>query len=482
MLKRITIILFLPLLFTGFAQAQEVWSLEKCINHALNNSLSVKQTQVGVQQAELTKKGNKLSRLPSINANTNGGFNFGRTINPTTNAFVNVNQFGQSYSLSGSIPLYTGGLINNSIKQSDFDLSAAKADADEVANNISLNVATAYLSILFAEEQLANAQSRKVQTQEQLDQTDKLIKAGTRPQSDRLNIVAQLARDDQSIVAQENLVEQTYLDLKNFLELEPDYDFRIERPEINVPSSSELETLNFVDIYGQAINTQPQVRAGEMRMKSAELGINIARSNTLPTISLSGGLNTNFSDQGIDFENPIITSRTTRVALDNAFVGGVPTNVEFDNTSESVNFPDADYFTQLSSNFGQNIGFNVSIPIYNNHRNKIAIQRAELNIITTEITNKQVKQQLKSSVQLALSNARAAKKTYEASLRSVEALQDAYNNADKRFQLGAINTFEYTTSKNQLDQAKIDLIVAKYDFVFKLKVVDFYTGKPLKMD
>lgn len=482
MLKRITVICSSFLIFAGSLIAQDEWSLEKCILHALDNSLNIKQTQLNVEQAELTKRGSQLSRLPSINANTNGGFNFGRTINPTTNTFVNVNQFGQSYSLSGSIPLYTGGEINNTIKQSDFDLQAAEADEQEMINNISLNVATAYLNILFAEEQLENAISRKKQTEDQLEQTEKLIEAGTRPYSDRLDIVAQLARDEQSIVTQENSVEQTYLNLKNLLVLEPDFELKIEHPEINVPTSGELETMNFVDIYNQALNTQPQIKAGEMRTRSAELGVNIAKSNTLPTISLSGGLSTNFSDQGIDFNNPQTQTITVPQTLDNAVVGGVPTSVVFDNTFDRTTFPDADYFTQLNNNFGQNIGFNVSIPIYNNHRNKIAVQRAKLNIINTQISNDQIKQQLKTDVQLALSNAKAAKKTYEVSLKSVEALEDAYNNAEKRFQLGAINTFEYTSSKNQLDLARVDLIVAKYDFVFKLKVVDFYTGKQLSLD
>ncbi len=444
MLRKTTLLMLCALALSCTAFAQEAWSLQKCISHAKQNNLALRQSQIAVSQAELTEKGSRMARMPSINASTNLGFQYGRNIDPTTNDFVNTRIGFNNWRVNADAPIYNGGAIKNTIKQSEFDLEAAKEDANTQFQNISLQMASAYLNILLAKEQVTIAQQAISQTREQLTTIDKRINAGTVPKADRLDILAQIARNEQTLVQAENSVEINYLTLKNILELEPDYNLEIIIPAeiIEVQESSEVYALGAV--YGQAINTQASIKASEARMKSAELGVPIAKAGLLPSVSAFAGLDTRFSNASLFQSDP--------------------------------------YFDQLDNNFGQNLGIQISIPIYNKHRNSINIERARLDIINAEVQNKQAKQQLKADVQNAIANARATKLELTASQRSLEAAKAAFDNAQKRYDLGAINTLELTTAKTNLDTAELNVARAKYDYVFRLKIIDFYMGKDLNLN
>ncbi|MEM1319950.1 MAG: TolC family protein [Bacteroidota bacterium] len=478
MLKRLSFTVLLTILIMGAGGSQEIWSLEKCIRYAQDKSLDVQQALLGVKQAELNERGNRMSRLPDLNAGTSGIFSFGRTIDFTTNTFTSDNRTANSMSLSSNVVLFNGGRIHNSIKQSSLDASASKADADDIARNTALNIAAAYLSVLLAEEQLTNTQKQLEQTQNQLSQTARLVDAGTRPESDRVDVLAQIALNEQAIVAQQNVVQQNYLNLKQLMQIDPDYNLVIEKPAVMLPSDDpDVLTLN--DVYNQALNAQPSIRAGELRVRSAEIGVDIAKAGYLPSLSLSASLSSSYSNQArtVTFENPRIEEDIASVEIND-----VPAEITFFNPTTDRILSKTPYTEQIDNNFGQDIRLNLNIPIFNNDQNKIAVERAKLNILSTEIDNKRVKQQLKTDVQRALADARAAKKQYNAAQRSVEALSLAYSNAQKRYELGAINTFEYTTAQNQLDQAQVDLIVAKYDYVFRMKIIDFYLGNSMNIN
>ena len=461
-------------------QAQEEWSLKRCIDYAQQNSLTIKRAEIDVRNAQLSEQGNRMARLPNLNASTRGQASFGRTINFTTNTFESERRFDQNLSLNAGLTLYNGNSINNSIKQSQYDMAAAKADAEDASRNIALQVARAYLSILFSQEQLANALKRQEQTELQLDQINKLIAAGTRPEAERLDIEAQLARDEQAVITQQNEVTISYLNLKQLMELPPDYDLTIVVPEVVIPKNATPETFTLTDVYNQALLNQPVIRAGEMRMQSAELGVDLAKANILPTVSLFGSLSTSYSNKTKDFTDPNTENQQTVYIPQEARLNGNDVTLEFPNEI-GITYPNQQYFDQINDNFGQVAGVSVSIPIFNNGRTSIAMERARLNILNTEIANEQVKQSLKSDIQRAIADAQAAKKQLEAANKSVIALETAYQNAGKRFKLGAINTFEYTLANNNLDQARVDYIVAKYDYLFKLKIVDFYLGKPINL-
>lgn len=482
MSKKITLLTLLILAVgsAAFAQSSAPWTLEQCVEYARKNSITVKSALNAVELAQVNDLGNRMQRLPSVNGNANGGYQFGRTINPATNEFIAESIATSGFSVNGGIMLYNGNSINNSIKQGRINLQVANLEALAAANDISLQVAAAYLNILLSEEQLANARKQVEQSTKQLEQTDKLINAGSLPSNDRLDFVAQVALNEQAVIEASNAVKINYLLLKQLLELDPTVDLTIVRPEITIPGDANPEIFDVEQVYTTALGTQPQIEAGELRLQSALLDQKIAKGNMLPSLRLSGSLSTNFSNRFQDFNAPI-NPRTVFGAPVNVIVNGDPVEVQFQQTVND-GYPDIPFTDQLNQNFGQSIFLSLSVPIYNNHINRVNMERARINMENTELTNRQVKQNLKSDVQRAIADSQAARESYQASQRSVEAAQAAFNNAQKRFDLGAINTLEYTTASNNLDQAKVNLIQAKYQYLFNLKVVDFYLGREIEID
>ena len=475
-IMRVGSLLILLILLSGLSiQAQDIWSLQKCIQHAKQNNLSVKQSEIAIKQAQLTEAQAKASRWPSLNAGSSYGYSFGRTIDPVTNDFSTQSIGFNSFSINTGVTLFNGGRINNTIKQSQADAAAAQATMDFTANNLVLSVASAYLQILLAEEQLDITRRRITQSQEQLDRTEKLIRAGALAQAAVLDIEAQLARDQQDQVAARNNVELTYLNLKQLLQLEPDFDLRVEKPEVLIPADASPDAFVLKPIYIQALGTQTQIRAAELRRESAAIGVDIAKASRLPSLSIGGGVNTNYSTLALRQTGTQIVTNTQEVK-----VNGVP--VEIETSYEAPIIGKNPYFNQLGENLGQNIGLNLQIPIYNNRQVALAIERANLNILQQDIALEQEKQQLKSDIQTAIANARAARQQLEATNKTYDAAKAAFDNADRRFQLGAINAFELTTARNNLNIAETNQVISRYDYLFKLKIIDFYQGKQIDLE
>jgi outer membrane protein len=468
------------LLFTSMlVGAQETWSLQQCIEYAKENNITLKQAQANVRTAQLAERQAKANRLPSVSANANVGEQFGRTIDPTTNQFSTVATSFNSLSLNAGLSLFNGGLINHSIKQAKWNLKAATTDAEQLANSIGLQIASAYLSILLGEEQLENANKRISQAQEQLNVTQKLIDAGALPAADRFTILAQLAQAEQAAVQARNGVEISYLTLKQLLQLEPDYNLRIEKPEVPIPSDADPNAYTLTSVYEVATGTQPSIQSAAYRVKSAEEGIAMAKAAYYPSISAFANLNSSYSSQLRDFNNPIIGDPV----LGNPIIVNVNgQDVTLRQYEFSVSFPKLSYFDQIRNNFGQGIGASISVPVYQNGRTRLNVERARLGLITAQMQQVQTQQTLKNDIQTAIANARAAKLTLEAARKTFEATDIAFQNTVKRHALGTINTLDLTTARNNRDIAEVDMVVAKYDYIFKLKILDFYLGKPLKMD
>jgi len=442
-----SLVLLLVLCLSLPAMAQQKWTLQKCIQYAQENGLDIKRAELNVQDAVYLEKLAEQERLPNLNANSGGGLSFGRRIDPFSNLPVTQRLGYNSVSLSTNVNIYNGGRIKNSIKQSGINKAAAKADYEQSGQNIALDVAVAYLNILLAEDQLENSENQLSLSKTQLEQTDKLINAGARPASDLLDIKAQIAQDEQVIVNRENDVQLAYLNLKQLLELPPDKPFGISRPEITVPKDADPEAFKLNKVYQKAVNNQPGIRAGELRVEAAKVGIDISKADKLPRLSGFAEVSSNFSS---------LASRGTGEFTDvlipqEVVIAGMEQSFEFKQSVE--NREDTPYFNQIADNFGQAIGLNLTIPIYNRGQVKTNIQRAELALKTSEINDQALKQQLKENIQRAIADARAGKKNYDAALRTEEALDIAYLNTDKKFKLGASNTLEFTiASQKTTDQ------------------------------
>jgi len=468
---------FVLLLSALGAGAQDIWSLERCVQYAQDNNISVKQAEANVKLSLLSERQAKASRYPNLSASFNAGEQFGRTIDPTSNQFSTQATGYNSLGFNAGASIFQGGLIHHSIKQAGWDIKASEADAEQLYNDLALQIAAAYLNILLTEEQATNARNRLELSGRQLVNTLKLIDAGTLPQADRFNVDAQIAREEQVVVVAQNSVDLAYLSLKQLLQLEPDFELVIEHPQVLIPADANPGSKSLTPLYAVATGNQPNVRAAGFRIKSAEEGVHIARSAYLPSVSVFANLSSNYSTQFQEFK---FTGNTVQGATQIVSVNGMDIPIAFYEPEYTVKR--VPYFDQIDRNFGQGLGLNISIPIYQNGRTRLSVERAKLGILNAQLQDNQTRQRLKNDIQTAIANARSAQKQLDAAQKTVDATRIAFSNMEKRHALGAINTLNLSTAKNNLDIAETDLIVAKYDYLFKLKILDFYEGKKIQLD
>ena len=468
--------LALLLLLLPAARAQKIWTLEECIDRALQNSVGIQQADLAVERAVLGKKQAVQSVFPSLNAGVNAGVQFGRTIDPTTNTFNTQNIYYNSFSLQTGMPLFSGGSRHFAIQQSDLQIEAAKYEAAALEQDVAMSVATAYLNILLNYEQLAAAEKAVELARLQLQQTEKLIAAGNLPANDRLEMEAQLASAEQNRVLVQNALDQNYLQLRHLLLLPPEESLEIARPDLPLPDEPEPIVFSDAAVFQTALQTQPRIQADDYLMKSAAKGTQIAKARMYPSLSLFAQLNTNWSSAAKE----LIGTQTTFVPVEVRLPDGTTQTFEF--AQDIPLFGDAAYWDQLDQNFGQGFGVSLQIPIYNASSARIGIQQARLNEMDAWLRATQNRQNLQIAVQTAVANARSGREAYQASARALEAAEASYENASKKFKLGSINAYELNSTKTRLDQARAEMLKAKYSYIFYLKLVDFYLGKPLTLN
>jgi len=458
-------------------KAQEQWNLERCIREALAKSLTIKQASLMKKGSEIEGKRLRMEHLPNLNANSNLGVSFGRFINPVTNNFETENSFYQSIGLNSGLMLFNGFRLNNSIRQNNLQTNASEEDILQAQNDLALNVALSYLNVLFAYENLEIANSRVTLSEHQLDNLDKMIAAGTKPENDRFDIQAQIAIDKEGIVTAQNNIDNNLLVLKQQMLMEPDFPLVIERPSLDVTQLEALENESFETVYTAALSSQPNIQAAELREKADELGVAIARSQMIPSLSIGGNIGTNWSD----LEKTPGTFITQRIVQPGVFINGQETLFELENTIPTA-FNSIPYARQLDNNLGYGFGLTLSVPIFNNYSAKAAVENAKINVLNSAISTDLVKQTLKTNIQNALTSARASKKSLEAAQASSVAANVALKNADRLAEIGSLNNFEYLSARNRADTAELNELIARYDYFFKIKVIEYYLGRGIKLN
>lgn len=450
-------------------QAQTEMSLLECIIYGQENALDVESAEYNIEASKINLTESEQARYPNLSGSTGLNWNFGRTIDPTTNEFLTETFFSNNFGLNTGVVLFNGSRIKNSIKQNKLTLEAAKSDILGTQTNVALSIASAYVAAVTAQENLKNAQARVTLTKSQLEQIDKLISAGTRPRNDRLDILSQIALDEQQILGFQNMFDISILNLKQAMNYSTTDELQIaEIP--TVATYSEPDDLDFEQVYNDAANIY--LAGDAFRSDIADVGIKIAKSGNYPSIFAGANLNTVYSNQGrkVDgFQSSIIEQNII-------FNGQEATIGTVQNIPNVVDNP---YFNQIDENISYGFGINANIPIYNNGQTKANIQRAKLNKLQTENTNARNRQNLRTTVSQVLVDAQAAKKQLAAAQKALDAQKAAYDNAQKRFELGAVNTYELINSKNLNDSAEINYTIAKFDYLFKLKILDIYRGKPV---
>lgn len=470
---RIPILLFCFISFLSLP-AQESWDIEKCIVYALNHSVNIAQGGITIENAAISTKESKQQQYPSLNASSNLGWNFGRTIDPTSNEFITSTFFSNGYSLNTNVTLYDGGRIKKAIEQNRLLENVASSDLDNIKTTITLDIIRAYFEILFAQDNHSNNQIQLKTISDQIDQMTKMVRAGTRAQFEIYDLEAQKATSEQQLAQSLNRIDLAYLNLKGLMNLPLDFDITITNPKTEQEVVTVIEATTIDEVVQNAMAFLPWARSFDYRIQAAEIQVEIAKSAHLPSVFFGGSLSSNFSNQGRKQDGFILDEFSSDVRIN-----GIPSTLAVDQIIPL--FSKSPYFNQLGNNFSYGFGFQTSFPIYNNYSTKASVQRAKLDIESTTLEKEQNLITLRNTMGQILTDARASRRNLNAAERTLTARTIAFENAEKRFNLGAINSYEYLGIQDQLNQSRTDLIIAKYDYLFKAKLLDFYQGYPVSL-
>ena len=456
------------------------WTLQECVNHAIENNLTVQRSRLDLQGREVNLAQSKADIFPTLNLGGSYGWSFGRSIDRTTNLFASQTITSSGISGNSSATLFAGKQKMNTIKQSELDLQSSNFNLEQSKQNVTLDVITFYLNVIFNRELVGNANYQLQTSQEQLKRTTRLVEAGSLPISDQFDLESQNATNELNVATAKNNLATALLSLKQVLQIPANEAFDIEIPELELDNYA-VPTMSVGAVYDVAEQTQPSVKSADLGIESSIMGLKVAKGASYPSVSVNGSLSTNYSDIA-DQPRQILDGTTSSVTEPIGFLTNDPSvgvSQTFDVPNVSEVDPDFTFSEQFDENFGQGISLNLSIPVFNGHRTKAGIQRAIIANKQAEITSKEVRNNLRQTIELAYNDAGAAQKTFEARNKQVTSLEESFRNAEKRFNLGAVNFTDYQIAQNNLFQARTDLVRAKYDYIFKLKILDFYQGKPI---
>ena len=436
-MKRTVISLSLTLLGAFQLQAQETWDLQRCITHAIEHNLSIKQKEAARNQSEVELNTAQWSRMPNLNGNIGQSFNFGRALQ-ADNTYGNRNTRNTNFSLGTNIPLFTGMQIPNNIALSKLNLKAATEDLAKAKEDISIQVASYFLQVLFNEELTKIARNQVALSQEQLDRKVAFFKNGKASEAEVLEAKSRLAQDQLSLVQAENNHQLALLDLSQMLELPSPENFRISVPDID-GFTADLSMPE--EVYAQAMMNKPAIKAAQYRLQGAEKSIKIAQSGYYPQLSFGAGIGTNYYHlSGIE---------------------------------------NAPFSTQWDQNMNKYLQFSLSIPIFNRFQTRNRVKSARIQHTALSWQLEESKKALYKEIQQAYYNALAAESKYKSSQSASESAEASFRLMSEKYANGKASATEYNEMRTAWMKALSDGVQAKYEFMYRSKILDFYKGVPL---
>ncbi len=471
-------------MFFTTAYGQDKWDIVRCVEHAQKNNISVRQTDLQSRFSALTYQQSKADQLPTLNFNSNIGYSLGRSNNPTTGVLEDNNFFNIGMQLQSGVTIFNWFSKKNTIEANRLSWEADKEQTSKIQNDIALNVAVAYLQVLLAREQVNLAKVQIVVTQAQLETTRKKVDAGVLPELNAAEIEAQLARDSSSLVTAEASALQFLLQMKALLNLDAAASFDIQTPPVDRIPIIPLAELQPEAVYVTALSTLPQQKVNELRIQSAQKSVAAAKGALYPTISAFGSLSTN----AISFKRPIYDQVFSGYSLSGARAivsPGIFYPVEIPVFTEGSTI--TGYFKagsipkQFNNNFGQAIGVGISVPIFNGRSARTAWDRSKLTVQKLGLEKESADMQLKQDIYKAYNDATAALQKFNADKKSVQTAEKAYDFASKRYVLNLLSPYDLLNSQNNVQKAKIQALYSQYDYVFKMKLLEFYKGQGLKL-
>lgn len=472
LIKKPALAFLLFIVFNSKGISQQRWSLQQCVDYAVQNNIQLKQSKLNIEMGEVNLQQSRAALLPTLNGFATHNYNFGRTIDPLTNLFATNQVQSNSFGLNTNLTLYDGMQNYNSIKQSAYDVQKRRYDLEKSENDIRINVINAYLQILFAEELLLSSKNQAEITRQQLERVKKLVQVGSSSKGAQLEIEAQHASEELMVVNNQNQVDIAYLNMVQILNLENYEGFEIERPLLDVAGENIIE--NASTIYSIALTNQPSIKSAETAILSSQSAHSVAKGASGPRLSLSASYGSGYS-------------QLRKEAIGNPVFSGLDT-IAHTISNEAVVIPNystelgiTPFSNQVKDNQNKTIGFSLSIPVFNGYATKSRVSQARISVENAKYNLELNKQSLRNAIQKSHADATAAYKKFKASEKSVKALKEAFYYTEQRFTVGMVNTIEYNDAKNKLAKAESDLLQAKFDYVFKVKILDYYLGKPLAL-
>ncbi len=445
-MNKTNLLLVVFILASAIAEAQnKPWTFQQCLDTALQRNISVNQSRMSNELDKVALEQSKANRIPSLSANASEALNVGKNVDPTTNGFVTQAYHSTNVGVSSSYNLFNGLQNANTIKQNRLNVQSGQYDVEKAKNDVTLNITTGYLQVLFAGEILSAAKSQEAATAAQVDRTEKMVNAGKSPESDLLQIKSQLATDNLSVITSQNQLDMAKVTLMQLMEIPITDNFEVAVPVMDESLAGILQTN--AEIYQKSLSVQPQITSASLQTSSSEMALKIARGAHWPSLRLGANLNTNYA--------------SSRKQGTNVNPEGYP------------------FFQQMWDNIGQSFSMGLSIPIYSNRQIQSNIERATINLITMQLSEQNVKNVLRKNVEQTYTDMRASIKKYEATKQQVAAVEAVYSNAEKKFTVGVMSATDFLIQKNNFTQSQSNLIRAKYDYIFKRKILDFYQGNPI---
>lgn len=476
-MKKTYFFFLVGVLFTTSLHAQEpkVWTLEEAVDYAIKNNISVQQTDLELRSAAIDKKEAWGQFLPAINANASHSWSIGLNQNITTGLLENqTNQFSAA-GLNVGVDLFNGLQNQNRLRKSNLSILAAQYRLTKIKDDVALNVANAYLQILFNKENLKVQKELLESNNRELLRTTQLVEAGSIPRGDLLDMSATVASGQQLVVSAENALLISKLSLAQLLQLEDFKDFDVaEVPTDGEASQVMLQTADA--IYSKAKEERIEIKIAQLDLEIAERDVKIAKGNYLPTLSAFYNFNTRaaYLDRVVGFV-PDANSPTTVIGT----VEGTNQNVLAPNFLPILG-SSLPIFDQFNDNKGHSFGFQLTIPILNGFGVRNGVDRAKIAVDRFKIAATQQELDLERNVYTAFADARGALNSYEAAVAALESRELAFEYARERYNVGMMNAFDFNQAQTLYANAQSEVIRAKYDYVFRVKVVEFYFGIPIR--
>lgn len=424
--------------------AQELWTLDKCITYAHENNIQIKQSQLNTLYQQNNLKEKKNARLPNLNGQVSQNLNFGRSLT-YLNTYQNVNSAQTDFGLSTQVPIYQGMQINNSIKKTEFDLKASFEDLAKAKDDLSLNIASTFLEILFAKELVKVSEDQLEITNQQLRQSQEKVNAGSLASGALLEIEALAAQEELNLVDARSQVQLAKLKLAQMLEL-----VYSEKFDVEIPTLPELTALSSVttsqEVYQTALKQRPEIRSAEYKYQSTAMQLKMAQGVFYPTLSFYANYYNLYNNKYTDLKGA------------------------------NISFAD-----QLSNNQRKGLGLQLNIPIFNRFMTKLQVDNAKIQMLNTQLDLEGTKKVLRQEIETAQTTANTSLNRFKSTEKAVASMKEAFRYSEEKFNVGMVNAVEYNTAKTNLVKASSDLLRAKYEFIFRSKILDFYRGIPITL-